>query len=86
MVLAVNDAPKQDSIATAVQLSVRQQSELEHFKKTLKEGHHHEPDSPLSKHHQLFTGDLGGHCIEKLRAFYHSGRCRLQSDHYTTNV
>jgi len=36
-----------NSIATAVQLSVRQQSELEHFKKILKEGHHHEPDSPL---------------------------------------
>jgi len=51
MVLAVNDSPKLDAIATAVQLSVRQQSELEHFKKTLKQGHHHEPDSPLSKHH-----------------------------------
>ena len=47
MVLAVNDAPKLDSIATAVQLSVRQQSELEDFDSTLKEGHLHEPDSPL---------------------------------------
>jgi hypothetical protein len=47
MVLAVNDAPKLDSIATAVQLSVRQQSELENFKKILKEGLHHELDSPL---------------------------------------
>ena len=47
MVLAVNDAPKLDLIATAVQLSVRQQSELEHFATTLKEGHHHELDSPL---------------------------------------
>ena len=47
MVVAVNDAPKLDSIAIAVELKVRQQSELEDFDSTLKEGHHHEPDSPL---------------------------------------